>query len=102
MPELMSARADIEQAKGVLILAYGLTPDRAFATLRWRSQETNVKLRTLAARLVAAATALRGGPTQLRIQMDHIVLRGHHCPCPPPGSGTGRSNTGHSLDVIAP
>ncbi|WP_424769588.1 ANTAR domain-containing protein [Nocardia brasiliensis] len=83
LPELVSARADIEQAKGVLILAYGLTPDQAFATLRWRSQETNVKLRVLAARLVAAATALRGGPTALRIQMDHIVLSLHEYLDPP-------------------
>ncbi|MEU0538617.1 ANTAR domain-containing protein [Nocardia sp. NPDC005978] len=83
MPELISARAQIEQAKGVLILAYGLTPDQAFATLRWRSQETNVKLRVLAARLVAAAHALRGGPTQLRIKMDHIVLSLHEYEDPP-------------------
>jgi hypothetical protein len=41
-------RTVIEQAKGVLMAAYGVTADRAFEILVWRSQETNVKLRELA------------------------------------------------------
>ncbi|WP_216910681.1 ANTAR domain-containing protein [Nocardia noduli] len=83
LPDLVTSRADIEQAKGILILAYGLSPEQAFATLRWRSQETNVKLRTLARRLVAAARALRGGPPRQRLQMDHILLSLHEYLDPP-------------------
>ena len=41
----------IEQAKGALMAAYGLTPDAAFALLRWHSQHTNVKLRSIATEL---------------------------------------------------
>nr|WP_109524602.1 MULTISPECIES: ANTAR domain-containing protein [Nocardia] len=73
----------MEQAKGILVLAYGLSPEQAFATLRWRSQETNVKLRVLARRLVAAARALRGGPPQQRLRMDHILLSLHEYLDPP-------------------
>jgi hypothetical protein len=47
------ARAVIEQAKGALMIAYGLDADQAFALLRWHSQHTNIKLRDIAAGLVA-------------------------------------------------
>src|SRR6476619_4186445 len=37
-------RADIEQAKGMLMLVHGLRdPEAAFELLKWRSQETNTK-----------------------------------------------------------
>jgi hypothetical protein len=45
-------RAVIEQAKGILIGAYGIDADAAFALLRWRSQHTNTRLRVLASDLV--------------------------------------------------
>lgn len=45
-------RATIEQAKGALMLAYGLDPDQAFAMLSWWSRNKNVKIRDLAHRLV--------------------------------------------------
>jgi hypothetical protein len=43
----------IEQAKGMLMILYGIDADAAFAVLRWRSQELNVKLHAVAAQLVA-------------------------------------------------
>lgn len=46
--EIAEARSGIEQAKGMLMLIYRLTADAAFELLRWRSQETNTKLRALA------------------------------------------------------
>jgi hypothetical protein len=45
-------RAVIEQAKGVLMLAQGIGPDEAFLLLRAHSQDSNVKVRDLADRLV--------------------------------------------------
>jgi hypothetical protein len=45
-------RATIEQAKGVLIGAYGIDADTAFDLLRWASQQTNTKLRLVASNLV--------------------------------------------------
>ena len=46
---IAEARAGIEQAKGMLMLIYGMDEPAAFELLKWRSQETNVKLRLFAA-----------------------------------------------------
>ena len=59
--EIANNRAVIDQAKGMLILVYGVDEDGAFEMLRWRSQCTNTKLRTLAGQLVADYRALRNG-----------------------------------------
>ncbi|KAA9152769.1 ANTAR domain-containing protein [Amycolatopsis acidicola] len=85
LPDVVDARAVIEQAKGALMLVYGITAEHAFAVLKWRSQETNSKLRDLAAKLTAALTALGGGPLQQRTQFDHLLLTIHECPLPPDG-----------------
>ncbi|WUD70177.1 PAS and ANTAR domain-containing protein [Nocardia sp. NBC_00508] len=77
LPELYAARAVIEQAKGALMLVYGVSAEQAFRVLSWRSQETNVKLRTLAARLVADLPGLTGATVGLRTQFDHLLLTAH-------------------------
>lgn len=59
----MASRATIEQAKGVLAATYGVDPDAAFDLLRRNSQNSNVKLRTLAAQVVAVASS--GQPVRL-------------------------------------
>jgi fructose-specific component phosphotransferase system IIB-like protein len=46
--EFAEARSGIEQAKGMLMLIYRIHADSAFELLKWRSQETNTKLRALA------------------------------------------------------
>ena len=46
--EIAEARGVIEQAKGMLMLIYRISSDSAFELLKWRSQETNIKLRVLA------------------------------------------------------
>lgn len=46
--EIAESRGPIEQAKGMLMLIYRISADSAFELLRWRSQETNTKLRLLA------------------------------------------------------
>nr|WP_245663658.1 PAS and ANTAR domain-containing protein [Nocardia arthritidis] len=77
LPELYAARSVIEQAKGALMLIYGIGPEQAFRVLSWRSQETNVKLRILAARLVADLPGLTGVPPGLRTEFDHLLLTAH-------------------------
>ncbi|WP_432574135.1 ANTAR domain-containing protein [Kineococcus sp. SYSU DK005] len=52
----MTSRAVIEQAKGVLIAQLHCTPEEAFAHLVRRSQNTNRKLRQIAAEIVQRAT----------------------------------------------
>lgn len=69
----VESRAIIEQAKGALMLAYGLDPDAAFAMLRWWSRNRNVKVRELAEGVV---DKLREGtftqPT-LRVLLDSVL-----------------------------
>jgi GAF domain-containing protein len=49
----LESRAVIEQAKGILVAEYGCSPDAAFSRLSTMSQNTNRKLREIAADLVA-------------------------------------------------
>jgi PAS domain S-box-containing protein len=66
------ARARIEQAKGVLMAAYGISAERAFDILVWRSQETNLKVRELAARFLDAVGGTASADT--RSHVDHALL----------------------------
>ena len=66
-------RAVIEQAKGVLMAAYGITADRAFEILVWRSQETNIKLRDLTTRFMDAISTSHLSP-ESRSNVDHTLL----------------------------
>ncbi len=66
-------RAVIEQAKGVLMAAYGITANRAFEILVWRSQQTNLKVREVALRFVAAISASHLSP-ESRSHVDHTLL----------------------------
>ena len=56
LQEAMRSRAVIEQAKGIVMGRYGLTADEAFRRLAKESQDTNTRLRDLAARIVAHAS----------------------------------------------
>jgi len=67
------SRATIEQAKGVLMLAYGLDADAAFAMLRWWSRGRGVKVRDIAEgllELVAEGTFTNAG---LRRVLDDLL-----------------------------
>jgi AmiR/NasT family two-component response regulator len=55
----MESRAVIEQAKGILMHEQGCDADAAFATLARVSQQANVKLRDIAAQIVARAARPR-------------------------------------------
>lgn len=59
LAEIAQNRAGIEQAKGMLMLVYGIDGDAAFDLLKWLSQQSNVKLRLLAEQ-IAEDSALRG------------------------------------------
>ena len=51
LAEITEQRASIEQAKGMLMVVYGIDDAAAFDLLKWLSQEANVKLRLLAERV---------------------------------------------------
>jgi PAS domain S-box-containing protein len=75
---IAEARADIERTKGMLMLVYGMDEAAAFELLKWRSQETNVKLRLLAAQVATDFIAL-AGTDQLapRSGYDKLLLTAH-------------------------
>jgi PAS domain S-box-containing protein len=74
---IAEARATIEQAKGILMFVYGLTADRAFDLLQWRSQATNIKLRDISSTLVRVVTEADLMSDTLRRQVDHFLLTAH-------------------------
>jgi len=84
--ELEQSRAVIEQAKGALMLVYGISSERAFGILTWRSQQTNTKLRTLAGSFVDALTAETTLPASFRARFDHLLLTAHEHPDTRPGT----------------
>ncbi|BBX64963.1 putative transcription antitermination regulator [Mycobacterium saskatchewanense] len=77
LPDLFENRAAIEQAKGVLMYVYRVSAEQAFRVLQWRSQETNVKLRSLAKQLLAEITALPGPTALVQSEFDHVLLTVH-------------------------
>ena len=75
---IAEARADIERTKGMLMLIYGMDEVAAFELLKWRSQETNVKLRLLAAQIAADFLALTGSEQRPpRSAYDKLLLTAH-------------------------
>ncbi|MBX7430954.1 PAS and ANTAR domain-containing protein [Mycobacterium sp. Y57] len=78
LAEINENRAVIEQVKGMLMLIYRVNADTAFELLRWRSQETNVKLRLLAERLLSDyGELLYEEELPPRATFDHLLLTAH-------------------------
>jgi len=76
--EIAASRGPIEQVKGILMLAYRIDERQAFNLLKWRSQETNVKLRALAVQLVADLAELDYDETlPSRSSVDRLLLTAH-------------------------
>jgi len=73
--EIAENRAVIEQAKGMLMVVYGISAEAAFDLLRWRSQEGNVKLRVLAQQVVGDFLRLAQSETApSRAAYDNLLL----------------------------
>ncbi len=69
------SRADIEQAKGALMLVHAISADDAFAILRWHSSHANMKLRDLA-RLITASISAPGKQSETPSQRISRILGG--------------------------
>jgi anti-anti-sigma factor len=70
----LRSHAVIDQAKGALMLGYGIDGDAAFELLRWGSQQRNVRLLTLAERLVAAVEQGGGLGSDTRQRLDDFYF----------------------------
>jgi hypothetical protein len=77
LPDLFEARAVIEQAKGILMAMYRVSPEQAFGVLKWRSQETNTKLRSLARQLIAEIATQPTPSADTQAAFDHLLLTVH-------------------------
>ena len=66
-------REAINQAQGALIAVYGIDPTASLALLMRFSQNYNIKLATLAARVVRTLAAQRDGPPS-PAAMDRLLL----------------------------
>jgi hypothetical protein len=77
LPDLFEARAVIEQVKGVLMAIYRVSAEQAFGVLRWRSQETNTKLRALATQLLDEIVTLPPPSVEVQSAFDHLLLTVH-------------------------
>ena len=76
--EIAENRATIEQAKGMLMLIYRVSDESAFELLKWRSQETNVKLRMLAEQVLSDfGQLIYEEILPPRATFDHLLLTAH-------------------------
>lgn len=90
--------AVIEQAKGMIMIVYGVSAERAFEVLSWRSQTGNTKLSAVCADIVAASTALRLGD-DVRQEFDQLILTAgtpvrHDQPAPPGETESSSTKSG--------
>lgn len=71
---IVAHREVIEQAKGMLMAVYDVSAEAAFNILKWRSQELNVKLHDVAAKLVADLPSLLQSNLTARTPVDHYLM----------------------------
>ena len=69
-------RAVINQAIGIVMWTYGVSAERAFDVLAWRSKDTNVKLRSIAEQFVRELSAAPPS-AHARAAVDHALLTAH-------------------------
>jgi hypothetical protein len=69
-------RAVIEQAKGALMLTFGLDANAAFALLVWHSQRSNRKVHSIAADLLAHLHEDGLSSNGLRLAIDRLLNNG--------------------------
>lgn len=77
----LESHAAIDQAKGILMLTYGVDEAAAFGILKQSSQRHNTRLRELAGRVVAVAA---GGLEATTRELLDETLCGTSVPSPPP------------------
>ncbi|MEZ0447490.1 ANTAR domain-containing protein [Cellulomonas sp. ICMP 17802] len=74
LTQALRSHAVIDQAKGAFMLGYGIDGDAAFELLRWGSQQRNVRLLTLAERIVAAVEGGGGLGSDTRQRLDDFFF----------------------------
>jgi ANTAR domain len=76
--EIVESRVVIERVKGMLMFIYDIDADKAFELLKWRSQETNVKLRLIAEQLLHDLAGIaRREVADMQSECDNLLLTVH-------------------------
>lgn len=76
--DIAARRSAIDQAKGMLMMIYSIDEHAAFDLLRWRSQETNVKLRDLAHQITVDFLGVpHNGVMPERSVYDGLLMTAH-------------------------
>ncbi|MFC0627482.1 ANTAR domain-containing protein [Kribbella deserti] len=88
----MLTRSSIEQAKGALMVVYGIDPDAAFAMLSWYSRNGNLPLHDLAAKLLVTLREQPAGNLSM-VRMDALLADLAHRP-PVATDGTPEPSAG--------
>jgi PAS domain S-box-containing protein len=71
---IVAHREVIDQVKGMLMVVYRISADAAFELLKWRSQELNTKLSTIAQKLAAELPLLLNTHESMRAPIDNYLL----------------------------
>jgi PAS domain S-box-containing protein len=71
---ILEHRQIIDMAKGMLMATYGIDAADAFEVLRWRSQELNIKVFTIAQRIVADLPGILEISSKAREPVDHYLM----------------------------
>jgi PAS domain S-box-containing protein len=74
METIIERRQVIEMAKGMLMAIYRIDAGAAFDILRWRSQELNIKLFTIAERLIADLPGILESTPKATAPVDHYLM----------------------------
>lgn len=74
---LTTTQPHIEQAKGMLMVMYGIPEAQALDLLAWRSQDTGIDIKTIAERLVDAVGSGHSSSPPVRERFDHLLLTSH-------------------------
>jgi hypothetical protein len=76
--EINAGRETIHYVCGILMLIYRIAPDEAFEVLKWRSQETNMKLRKIADQLLEDIRGLEyDNQVPRRETFDRLLMTVH-------------------------
>lgn len=74
LDEITEHRATIERAKGMLMVIYDIDAEAAFDVLKWLSQHSNVKVRSLCERLCSDLRAVTASGIVDKTVFDHALL----------------------------
>lgn len=75
LDEITQNRATIERAKGMLMVIYDIDAEAAFDLLKWLSQASNVKVRSICERLCSDFRGVAASGSFDKTLFDHALLK---------------------------